>query len=252
MGNLEEVAAINITPQDVTSDSNTVNTSFTTQEVDLQEVLSVNTKNKYTVPISTCTSLDIHSLSSVDGTPIAVTPVNTSSEDTNAHPTQLVGLQDITTSGNSASQDTTNYMLQSTHGDPDSVQDNLHDVSTGSQNTSLPLPYPSTNTPNMGDMSLTESSKGSALLSKDNLELETGSQDITLHPRTELQDTTVSDPVTKRRKEHLWSLGLSDSVYSSNSDVFYPVLTPEQDEVDYISFKDIIDTTWSILSPLTI
>ena len=55
------------------------------------------------------------------------------------------------------------------------------------------------------------------------------------------------DPQAEKKKEHLRSLGLSDSIYSSKSNVFYPMLTPEQDEIDYISFKDIIDTTWSVL-----
>ena len=57
----------------------------------------------------------------------------------------------------------------------------------------------------------------------------------------------TQDHLAEKRKEHLHSLGLSDSIYSSNSDVFYPVLTPKQDEIDYISFKDIIDTKWSVL-----
>ena len=56
----------------------------------------------------------------------------------------------------------------------------------------------------------------------------------------------IVDPLAEKRKEHLRLLGLSDSVYSSNSEAFYPVLTLEQDEVHYISFKDIIDITWSI------
>ena len=65
------------------------------------------------------------------------------------------------------------------------------------------------------------------------------SQDVT-------DEITTTDPCLQRRKEHLHSLGLSDSVYSNNLESFYPVLTPEQVEVDYISFKDIIDTTWSV------
>ena len=83
-------------------------------------------------------------------------------------------------------------------------------------------------------------------LNIENVSLEIGLQDATVQDQPASKDVTDTDLVAKRRKEHLHSLGLSDSVYSSNSDVFYPVLTPEQDEVDYISFKDIIDTTWSI------
>ena len=77
----------------------------------------------------------------------------------------------------------------------------------------------------------------------------TTSQEVTNTPDTVLQDVTTGtpiDPQIQKRKEHLRSLGLSDSVYSNNSETFYPVLTPEQDEVDYISFKDIIDTAWSL------
>ena len=77
------------------------------------------------------------------------------------------------------------------------------------------------------------------------------SQDATLPNQSCSQDVTellcTKDPLAEKRKEHLRSLGLSDSIYSSNSDEFYPMLTPEQDEIDYISFKDIIDTKWSVL-----
>ena len=77
----------------------------------------------------------------------------------------------------------------------------------------------------------------------------TTSQEVTNTPNTVSQDVTAEtpiDPYLQKRKEHLRSLGLSDSVYSNNSETFYPVLTPEQHDVDYISFKDIIDTAWSV------
>ena len=47
-------------------------------------------------------------------------------------------------------------------------------------------------------------------------------------------------------KELCKSLGLPESVYSSNSDVYYPVLTPDHEDIDYINFKDIINKSWSI------
>ena len=50
----------------------------------------------------------------------------------------------------------------------------------------------------------------------------------------------------EQTKAQLHSLGLSDMVYSSNSETFYPVITPDEDDVDFISFKDIMDRTWSI------
>ena len=56
----------------------------------------------------------------------------------------------------------------------------------------------------------------------------------------------IYDPEAEKVKRHLLSLGLSESLYSSNSGTYYPVLTPEQDKIDYISFKDIMNTTWSI------
>ena len=72
---------------------------------------------------------------------------------------------------------------------------------------------------------------------------------------SQLENTkaTSSSPLPNSRdreaekvKRHLLSLGLSESLYSSNSGTYYPVLTPEQDEIDYISFKDIMNMTWSI------
>ena len=60
---------------------------------------------------------------------------------------------------------------------------------------------------------------------------------------TPIKGDTPYDPKSDKLKQHLRCLGLSESIYSSNSDVFYLVLTPEQDKVDYISFKDIIDKT---------
>ena len=50
----------------------------------------------------------------------------------------------------------------------------------------------------------------------------------------------------EQTKAQLCSLGLSETFYSSNSESFYPVITPDKDDVDYISFKDIMDRTWSI------
>ena len=52
--------------------------------------------------------------------------------------------------------------------------------------------------------------------------------------------------------ESLWikdlckSLGLPESVYTSNSDSYYPVLTLDESDIDYINFKDIINKSWSV------
>ena len=54
------------------------------------------------------------------------------------------------------------------------------------------------------------------------------------------------DAEAEKVKRHLLSLGLSESLYSSNSGTYYPVLTPEQEEIDYISFNNIMNMTWSI------
>ena len=42
------------------------------------------------------------------------------------------------------------------------------------------------------------------------------------------------------------SLGLPESVYTSNSDSYYPVLTPDESNIDYINFKDILNKSWSV------
>ena len=60
--------------------------------------------------------------------------------------------------------------------------------------------------------------------------------------------TTISIVLgqAEQTKAQLCSLGLSDTVYSSNSESFYPVIMADEDDVDYISFKDIMVKTWSI------
>ena len=50
----------------------------------------------------------------------------------------------------------------------------------------------------------------------------------------------------EQTKAQLCSLGLSDTIYSSNPESFYPVITADEDDVDYISFKDIMVRMWSI------
>ena len=54
---------------------------------------------------------------------------------------------------------------------------------------------------------------------------------------------------TKRVKRKLQSLGLPEDVYSSNSNSYYPVLTPEQNDIEHISFMDILDLDWTIPLP---
>ena len=83
--------------------------------------------------------------------------------------------------------------------------------------------------------------------------IQTGSWDKTPNDLAMLLVVTAAASVREavlnkeeQTKAHLWSLGLSDTVYSSNSDSFYPIITPEEDEMDNISFKDIMDKTWSI------
>ena len=39
---------------------------------------------------------------------------------------------------------------------------------------------------------------------------------------------------------------MPESIYSSNSDTYYPILTPDESDVDYINFKDIINNSWSV------
>ena len=74
------------------------------------------------------------------------------------------------------------------------------------------------------------------------------SQDVTtsqlIQPEINALDCSHSE--SEKIKELCRNLGLLDSVYSSNSDVYYPVLTPDHDDIDYINFKDIINKSWSI------
>ena len=71
-------------------------------------------------------------------------------------------------------------------------------------------------------------------------------QDVT-NLITGTQDATnrKNDRVN-RVKRNLKSLGLSDSIYSSNSDSYYPVLSVDQGDNNYLSFHDILDKTWTI------
>ena len=178
-GNLEEVDPINITLQEVTSDSNTLNTSLTTPDTDdVHEVSTVSTDNRVSAPASATSNLDANVSSSTDG-------MQTTSQDLAVQPDPPIGFTGYN-----------QYKKNSFAGC--------------------------------------------------NICYITDLQNATAQSQPDSKDVTDTNPVTKRCKEHLHSLGLSDSVYSSNSDIFYPALSPEQDEVDYISFKDIIDTTWSI------
>ena len=75
----------------------------------------------------------------------------------------------------------------------------------------------------------------------------TQQQSVTSPDATPLKETRdIVQSKEEQAKAHLRSLGLSDTVYSSNSDAFYPIITPEENDVDYISFKDIMDRTRSI------
>ena len=75
-----------------------------------------------------------------------------------------------------------------------------------------------------------------------------GSQDITSKDDSELSRSNNAqlDHESAHVKELCKSLGLTESVYSSNSDVYYPVLTPDHEDIDYINFKDIINKSCSI------
>ena len=75
-----------------------------------------------------------------------------------------------------------------------------------------------------------------------------GPQDITSNDDSELTRSIniQLDRESARVKEICKNLGLPESVYSSNSDVYYPVLTPDHEDIDYINFKDIINKSWSI------
>ena len=163
-------------------------------------------------------------------------------------------------SHNNSLQDTTNQVVSQdvtatdakiSHEKPESDHVALQDVPTSIKTTTFPSQLNLSNSAkNMLEMRHTKPHSGTSSLAQSSKEINVASQEATVPTHSGSQDITVSnlilDPLTEKRKEHLQSLGLSDSVYSSNSEVFYPVLTPEQDEVDYISFKDIIDTTWSI------
>ena len=76
----------------------------------------------------------------------------------------------------------------------------------------------------------------------------TGLQDITLNDDSELthSNNIQLDQESAHVKEICKSLGLPESVYTSNSDVYYQVLTPDHKDIDYIHFKDIINKSWSI------
>ena len=75
-----------------------------------------------------------------------------------------------------------------------------------------------------------------------------GSQDVTTNSgkETSQPDSSQLDQDSAHIKELCKSLRLPESVYSSNFNVHYPVLTPEHDDIDYINFKDIINKSWSI------
>ena len=75
-----------------------------------------------------------------------------------------------------------------------------------------------------------------------------GPQDITSNDDSELTRSIniQLDRESACVKEICKNLGLPESVYSSNSDVYYPVLTPDHEDIDYINFKDIINKSWSI------
>ena len=47
-------------------------------------------------------------------------------------------------------------------------------------------------------------------------------------------------------KQRLTSLGLPESVYSANSSTYYPVLSASGDDIDHISFHDIMNSTINI------
>ena len=76
-----------------------------------------------------------------------------------------------------------------------------------------------------------------------------GSQGITTAEKhqsstpTKPPEYTPNDSLSESQKikELCKSLGLLESVYSSNSDMYYPVLTPDENDIDYINFKDIIN-----------
>ena len=158
--------------------------------------------------------------------------------------------QDVTTQ--SASQEvTSNNTAQNS---PELNHSTSHAPLSASKNVSSGISHGDTNSTNHEvdpiESSISESPGENTCAEPIPIRTHESSQDASLPSQSCSQDVTellrTQDPLAKKRKEHLRSLGLSDSIYSSNSDVFYPVLTPKQDEVDYISFKDIIDTKWSV------
>ena len=85
-GCLEELATINITQQDVTSASNTPDTSFTNLDVCLQEVPSASTNDKISVSVSPDTTPDVNLSTNVIATS-ATNSTDTSLQDITNQPT---------------------------------------------------------------------------------------------------------------------------------------------------------------------
>ena len=175
------------------------------------------------------------------------TSVTTCKQDKN------ITLQEVTTCSSSTimSQDVTvNTDSSRTHEttgigktDPLDLEGQL-DITQG---TGVPTWANIVHIPSPGDASSDDTIDDSANLNSTNNTVE-ALQEATASVNQQLSLSKLEAPQNEshRIRELCKSLSLMESVYSSNSDTYYPILTPDESDVDYINFKDIINKSWSV------
>ena len=222
----QEVSPLQTTSQDVTNVSKNVNIHSSQEEMD--ESSSSQTQ-----------SLGSHEVSPLETTSQEETDAN---KNINIHSSQEVmdeygGSQDITSPG-TVTQDTTdnNVCSQDETVPPENTKQGkiiLPDLINEDTSLSLPLMDPIGHS-SLIDVPVIGSSHG----------LEQPS----------LSDTQAnSSGSSSKRSEHirkqLCSLGFADELFRANQSRYFPVLTPDEDDIEFLNFMDIIDRSCTVSIP---
>ena len=211
------------TSQDVTNNSSAMM---------LQEV-TVNTVTHTYSSSDTYTSTDVTTCKGKDGNQISSQEVTNHSSSTttlqditmNIDPA-LINEMDVTGHTNATAQ---KHQLDITHGPG---------VPTWTNIVNIPSPG--------GDSSDNTIDIGSNLDNTNNPVGSSTDASISVKHQTSLSEHNVLHSESLRIKELCKSLGLPESVYTRYSDSYYPVLTPDESDINYINFKDIISKSWSV------
>ena len=241
--------SMNSTAESSLATSNIVNTSLVSQDVtaldralidfttNLQEVTTQTGRasNDPALPTST-NQMDYTSENDLSSSKVISIVPETNSSGVNSY--DGMGLQE--SNANANSQDVTSHIVHGKPQSPEPVVNITRNIDPNQATNRMIDSIPSPCHVELSDASTIEYSPDMC-----------GAKDSAQESQLESAKATsassllnIHDPEAKKVNRHLLSLGLSESLYSSNSGTYYPVLTPEQDEIDYISFKDIMNTTW--------